>query len=192
MHEARRDGLPGLALARKAKLTAVPIVGAAIRQPLGQSGSTPSDPALPSLPLGIMSSPDKSSAMKIASTPTEINRFATPYQADSIFILGGVPTAHDVLSEYGFLPSGRIGPHSDNPVYQDLAAWFDDKFRAGDQPPSDHRFQGVNTIAILRRLPREAGPNGTEASQSATSVLREKERAISSRRSQRCPCSPAP
>jgi hypothetical protein len=38
--------------------------------------------------------------MKIASTPTEIKRFTTPQQADSIFMLGGAPAAHDVLSEY--------------------------------------------------------------------------------------------
>ena len=76
----------------------------------------------------------------------------------------------------GYRHVGIAGfPHDDDAVSQDLAAWFDDKFRVPDQAPSDHRFQGVNTIAILRRLLTEAVPNGTEASQSATSVLREKE-----------------
>jgi hypothetical protein len=41
--------------------------------------------------------------MKIATTPNEIKRFTTQQQADSIFMVGGAPTPHEVLWECGFL-----------------------------------------------------------------------------------------
>ena len=46
-------------------------------------------------------------AMKMASTPTENKRFTAQWQADSIFMLGGAPTAHEVLSETEQLPDSQ-------------------------------------------------------------------------------------
>src|SRR6267378_8650407 len=43
--------------------------------------------------------------MKMASIPTENKRFTARYDADPIFMRGGAPTAHEVLSECGFLAS---------------------------------------------------------------------------------------
>ncbi len=37
--------------------------------------------------------------MKMASTPTENKRFTMRYDADPIFMPGGAPTAHEVLTE---------------------------------------------------------------------------------------------
>jgi len=37
--------------------------------------------------------------MKMASTPTENKRFTTRYDTDPIFMPGGAPTAHKVLTE---------------------------------------------------------------------------------------------
>jgi len=54
-------------------------------------------------------------AMKMALTSTENKRFRAQDRPGPIFMLGGAPTAHDGLSECGFLPKVRIGPHSDNP-----------------------------------------------------------------------------
>src|SRR6266403_2906132 len=62
------------------------------------------------------SSLDKSSALKMASTPTKNKRFTTRFDADPLFVPGGAPTAHEVLSEGGIFRRNRIGPHSDNPV----------------------------------------------------------------------------
>src|SRR6266478_4350911 len=49
-------------------------------------------------------SPDKSAAMKMASTPTENKPFTARHGAAPIFMLGGAPRAHEVLSECGLLP----------------------------------------------------------------------------------------
>src|SRR6266550_2290412 len=46
-------------------------------------------------------SPEKSAAMKMASTPTENKPFTARYGAAPIFMLGGAPRAHEVLSECG-------------------------------------------------------------------------------------------
>ena len=43
----------------------------------------------------------KSSAMKMALTPIENKKFTARYDANPIFMLGGAPTAHEVLSECG-------------------------------------------------------------------------------------------
>jgi hypothetical protein len=59
-------------------------------------------------------------AMKMALTSTENKRFRAQDRPGPIFMLGGAPTAHDVLSECGFLPKVRIGPHSDNPCLSGL------------------------------------------------------------------------
>ena len=45
--------------------------------------------------------PDKSAAMKMASTPTENKPFTARYGAAPIFMVGGAPRAHEVLSECG-------------------------------------------------------------------------------------------
>src|SRR6266404_1546658 len=58
---------------------------------------------------------EKSAAMKITSTPTENKRFTARYGAAPIFMLGGAPRAHEVLSETGFLPRANFRPHSDKP-----------------------------------------------------------------------------
>src|ERR1700674_2246455 len=45
--------------------------------------------------------PVKSSAMKIGSSPTGNKRFMARHGADPIFMYGGAPTVHEVLSECG-------------------------------------------------------------------------------------------
>ena len=51
----------------------------------------------------------------MASTPTKNKRFTTRFDAGPLFVPGGAPTAHEVLSEGGIFRRNRIGPHSDNP-----------------------------------------------------------------------------
>src|SRR6266446_8474222 len=59
--------------------------------------------------------------MKMAALPTENKQFTERLDADPIFMQGGAPTAHEVLSECGFLgPPGVKFPHLDNTVYQGL------------------------------------------------------------------------
>jgi hypothetical protein len=60
----------------------------------------------------VLPNPDKSSAMKMASTSTENRRFMVRYP---IFMFGGAPTAREVLSECGPTGSAKI-PHSDETV----------------------------------------------------------------------------
>jgi hypothetical protein len=52
---------------------------------------------------------EASSAMKMASTSTDNKRFTARHRAGLIFMQGGAPTAHEVLSECGFLPFGQRG-----------------------------------------------------------------------------------
>jgi hypothetical protein len=59
--------------------------------------------------------PDKPSAMKMALTPIENKRFTARYDATPIFMLGGAPTAHEVLSECGFSRDLPGGWHQANP-----------------------------------------------------------------------------
>jgi hypothetical protein len=46
--------------------------------------------------------------MKMTLTSTENKRFTARHEADPIFMLGGAPTAHEVLSERGFWASGCL------------------------------------------------------------------------------------
>jgi hypothetical protein len=47
--------------------------------------------------------------MKMTPTSTENKQFAARYDAGRIFMLGGAPRAHEVLSESGFSRFGRDG-----------------------------------------------------------------------------------
>src|SRR6266550_8166469 len=53
-------------------------------------------------------SPVKSAAMKMASTPTENKPFTARYGAAPIFMLGGAPRAHEVLSEIKRIPVSML------------------------------------------------------------------------------------
>src|SRR6266576_3613724 len=54
--------------------------------------------------------------MKMASTPTENKPFTARYGAAPIFMLGGAPRAHEVLSVTGFLAGAVFRPHPDSAI----------------------------------------------------------------------------
>jgi hypothetical protein len=60
--------------------------------------------------------------MKMTTTPTENKGFTAQHDADPIFMLGGAPTAHEVLSECGFLPTDGIPGHI--PIIPFLRTWL--------------------------------------------------------------------